>query len=243
MRIAFLTHEPFYPPSGGGSAEAVYLVEEMVRRQHDVHVFCPAFPDAGSVAEACGIRLHPFSRWGMGRYASMRNVKYVLYPGQLERLVLDASEQTRFDLLLAQHTISAVAAGRLRKPLRVPVVMNFLDFLTGFMETWPAWVAPPFLLKRLKAFEISLPSRYEADGVMTVSQPLAEIFANAGFPKGRLHPIHYGYDPGKFPLRESGPAKEHPVVVMHGSFDKHHLGAIASDAMKRVHAERPDVVF
>ena len=32
MRIAFLTHEPFYPPSGGGSAEAAYLVQELVRR-------------------------------------------------------------------------------------------------------------------------------------------------------------------------------------------------------------------
>jgi hypothetical protein len=42
MRLAFLTHEPFYPPSGGGSAEAVYLVEELVRRGHEVHIMAPA---------------------------------------------------------------------------------------------------------------------------------------------------------------------------------------------------------
>src|SRR5438093_9491058 len=45
MRVAFLTHEPFYPPSGGGSAEAVYLVQELIQRGHDVHLFCPAFPE------------------------------------------------------------------------------------------------------------------------------------------------------------------------------------------------------
>jgi len=45
MRLAFLTHEPFYPPSGGGSAEAIYLAQELVRRGHRVHLFCPAFPD------------------------------------------------------------------------------------------------------------------------------------------------------------------------------------------------------
>ena len=45
FRIAFLTHEPFYPPSGGGSAEAIYLVDEMVRRGHQVHVFGPQIDD------------------------------------------------------------------------------------------------------------------------------------------------------------------------------------------------------
>src|SRR5439155_12491600 len=49
MRLAFLTHEPFYPPSGGGSAEALYLVQELVQRGHEVHLFCPAFPDPAKI--------------------------------------------------------------------------------------------------------------------------------------------------------------------------------------------------
>src|SRR2546422_2345578 len=49
MKVAFLTHEPFYPPSGGGSAEAIYLVREMVQRGHEVHLFCPAFPEPDKV--------------------------------------------------------------------------------------------------------------------------------------------------------------------------------------------------
>ena len=85
FRIAFLTHEPFYPPSGGGSAEAVYLVREMTRRGHAVHVFCPQIAAAEKVAKEFGIRLHPFTRWQMGRYAKLRNLKYLAYPFFLER--------------------------------------------------------------------------------------------------------------------------------------------------------------
>ena len=145
MRVAFLTHEPFHPPSGGGSAEAPYLVAELARRGHAVHVFCPDFPDADGVAARFGVAVHPFTRWPMGRYARWRNLKYLRYPGALAHWVRAelavrrrADPAFRFDLLLAQHTISAVAAVRLRRELGVPAVLNYLDFLTGFMETWPA---------------------------------------------------------------------------------------------------------
>src|ERR1039457_1491898 len=127
LRIAFLTHEPFYPPSGGGSAEAVYLVEEMIRRGHEVNVFCPQIADTGAVEKNFGVRLHEFKKWPMSRYARLRNFKYLAYPFFLERMVVRAARETKFDLLLSQHAISAVAAGKLKRKLRVPVVMNFPD--------------------------------------------------------------------------------------------------------------------
>ena len=54
MRLALLTHEPFYPPSGGGSAEANYLVSQLTQRGHEVHLFCPEFPDLDAVAARFG---------------------------------------------------------------------------------------------------------------------------------------------------------------------------------------------
>jgi glycosyltransferase involved in cell wall biosynthesis len=158
LRIAFLTHEPFYPPSGGGSAEAVYLVEEMARRGHTVHVFGPKIPDAEAVAKKFGIRLHQFEKWEMGRYAKLRNFKYLAYPFFLERMVV-ATGRDQFDLIFSQHAISAVAAGKLKGRLGLPVVMNFPDLLTGFMETWPAYVAPKPFVRALMGYEISLPVR------------------------------------------------------------------------------------
>ena len=244
LRIAFLTHEPFYPPSGGGSAEAVYLVEEMVRRGHEIHVFCPRMADAQNLERQFGIRLHPFSRWEMSRYVRFRNFKYLLYPFFLQRLVARAARETKFDLLLSQHAISAVAAGRLKRKLAVPVVMNFPDLLTGFMETWRTWLAPRPLVEALKRFEISMPSRFGADGVMTVSDTLADLFAERGFPREKILPIYYGYDAGKFPFRmQPPPGDKPPVIAMHGSFDAHHLGQIAVDAIRFVTRQRPEVVF
>jgi glycosyltransferase involved in cell wall biosynthesis len=217
----------------------------MVRRGHDVHLFCPAFPDAEGVAKQFGIHLQLFRTWQMGRYTSLRNFKYLAYPIFLQRLVERVAKTTRFDAVLSQHAISAVAAGRLKQRLRVPVVMNFLDYLTGFMETWPRYVAPRRFIHTLERFELSLPDRYHADGVMTVSDTLADYFANAGCSRERILPIYYGYDSKLFSPDEGNSAEinNQPVVVMHGSFDHHHLGDIALAAMLRVAASKPDARF
>jgi len=246
MRIAFLTHEPFYPPSGGGSAEAVYLVEEMVRRGHEVDIFCPRVADAAEVEKRFGVNLHEFRAWQMGRYAKLRNVKYLLYPFFLERMVESEARRRKFDILLSQHSIAAVTAGKLRAKSKIPVVMNFLDYLSGFMESWPSYVMPKPVLARIMDYELSLPCRYQADAVLTVSDTLADCFADRGFPRTRLLPIYYGYDSNLFNAvsRAAFPEPEQPpVVVMHGSFDQHHLGRIAREAFDRVLAARPEVSF
>jgi glycosyltransferase involved in cell wall biosynthesis len=244
LRIAFLTHEPFYPPSGGGSAEAVYLVEEMVRRGHEVHVFCPQIAESDAVEKKFGVRLHLFTAWQMGRYARLRNFKYLLYPFFLQRMVARTARTIKFDLLLSQHAISAVAAGRLKRRLNVPVVMNFPDLLTSFMETWPAYIAPRPFVEMLKRYEISMPVRYGVDGVLAISDTLADYFVKRGYPRERILPIYYGYAAEYFPFYVRMIASNRPpVVVMHGSLDFHHLGDIAFGAIQHVTQNRPGTVF
>ena len=241
MRLALLTHEPFYPPSGGGSAEANYLVSELIRRSHEVHLFCPDFPQRDAVAARFGITVHPFTGWEMGRYTRLRSLKYLAYPGGLRRLVRRTARDISFDAILSQHAISAVAAGKLKADLGVPVVMNFLDFLTGFMESWPAWAMPRFVLRRLMAYELSLPKRHDADAVLTVSDELARRFAETGFDPERLLSIHYGHDAKLFQPRTEN--REPGTVAMHGSFDTHHLGPIAIRAITNIALAKPETHF
>ena len=244
LRIAFLTHEPFYPPSGGGSAEAVYLVEELVRHGHEVHIFCPQIAEPDKVEKRFRVRLHQFTKWKMGRYARLRNIKYILYPHFLEKMVVEAARSIKFDLILSQHAISAVAAGKLKKQLNLPVLMNFPDLLTGFMETWPAWMAPRPLIKALERYEISLPSRYGVDGALTISDTLTDYFVERGFPREKIQPIYYGYDADKFVFQARTIDKNRPpVIVMHGSFDAHHLGKIALEAIRFVTKRKPEAIF
>jgi len=182
----------------------------------------------------------------MGRYTPLRNFKYLAYPFFLQRMVERAARHVRFDLVLSQHAISAVAAGRLKQSLRLPVVMNFLDYLTGFMETWPRYLAPRGFIRALERFELSLPLRHQADGVLTVSDTLRDHFARAGYPGERILPIYYGYDAKLFRPSEPAVGVENgasSVVVMHGSFDQHHLGAIASIALSYISEKRPGVRF
>ena len=130
----------------------------------------------------------------MDRYAKLRNFKYLAYPFFLERMVAAAARETKFDLLFSQHAISAVAAGKLKRKLGVPVVMNFPDLLTGFMETWPGYVAPKPLVRALMRYEISLPVRYGVDGVCAISDEFADRLAARGYPREKICPIYFGYD-------------------------------------------------
>src|SRR6185436_13009903 len=245
MRLAFLTHEPFFPPSGGGSAEAVYLVEEMVARGWEIHVFSPALKNPDEVRARFRIQLHEFKKWEMGRHTKLRNAKYLLYPTFLQKLVEEVWSKTPYDFVFSQHAIAAVTAGRLKRKKRVPVVMNYLDFLTAFMETWPVWLAPPPALAVLKNFELTMPRKYGVDGVLTVSDTLADLVFKAGFPRERILPIYYGYDSQLFPFREPTPwdGSRPPIIVMHGSLDHHHLRDIALAAMDRVCRELPNAIW
>jgi len=242
VKLALLTHEPFYPPSGGGSAELLYLVKQLTKRDHEVHLFCPEFPNSKKIAKQFSIKVHPFKGWQMNRYTRFRSLKYLLFPIFLRRMVKDVASNIQFDIIFSQHAISSVAAGQLKKDLKVPVVMNFLDHLTGFMEIWPKWQMPRFLLKHLMQFELNLPNRYNADFVLTVSKELSRRFIENSFDASRVFSINYGYDAQLFKPKKRNPQSP-PTVVMHGSFDTHHLGKIATEAIYSITQLRPDVHF
>lgn len=240
VRIAFLTHEPFYPPSGGGSAAAVYLVRELVTRGHQVSLFGPASAAPAEVESRFGLTFHPFTAWAMGRTTPLRTPKYLAYPSALARLVSRTIDQgTPFDLLLAQHSISAVAAGSLKRRYHTPIALNLLDCLTGFMETWPSWWMRRWIAPRLVDFELGIPSRSRADAVLTVSDGLRDRLITRGFPQDRLRAIYYGYDATLFRHQPNRTPATPPVVVMHGSFDHHHLGPIAHTAVLETARRQP----
>ncbi len=244
MRIAFLTHEPFFPPSGGGSAAALYLVQELVGRRHEVEVFGPALENTAEVEKQFGIRCRPFTAWRMGRTTRLRTPKYLAYPNALARLVARSiASGSRYDAILAQHSISAVAAGQLRRRFGIPIVLNLLDCLTGFMEAWPRWIIPRPFARALVRYELGIPSRSAADVVLTVSDGLRDRILATGFPADRVRAIYYGYDPRIFNRAPVRTSTTPPIVVMHGSFDQHHLGKIATAAVVDAARRRPDIRF
>jgi glycosyltransferase involved in cell wall biosynthesis len=85
--------------------------------------------------------------------------------------------------------------------------------------------------------------RYGVDGVCAISDEFAARLTARSYPRGKICPIYYGYDAQVFPLRGQLPPGKPPVVVMHGSFDAHHLGQIAFDAVKFVVAKKPETIF
>jgi glycosyltransferase involved in cell wall biosynthesis len=112
------------------------------------------------------------------------------------------------------------------------------------METWPAYIAPRPFVEMLKRYEISMPVRYGVDGVLAISDTLADFFVERGYPRERILPIYYGYAAEYFPFYVRMIAPNRPaVVVMHGSLDFHHLGDIAFGAIRHVTQNRPGTIF
>ena len=238
MDMVILSHEPLFPPTGGGSSEAAYLVNEMTSRGHSVRFIGPGHTDVSSeeLEKMFGIEHVPFTAWPMGRYTSLRTPKYLLYPWGIKALAQHSFRERPWDVAITQHAISSVAGGWLRKSTNRPLVMNFLDFLTGFMASWPQWKMPAPALKLLNNFEMSMPSRYMADGVMTVSEALRQKFIASGVSAGKIHTMNFGFDSDRFPLREGMASSvdrlsQEVRMVMHGSMDAHHLGPILESAM------------
>lgn len=239
LDILVLSHEPLFPPTGGGSSECGYIVDELVRRGHRVRFIGPLHPNSqmADLENRFGIEVIPFRLWPMGRYTSLRTIKYLAYPLALCWLVRRELRHRTCDVLLSQHAISSVAAGIIGKKMNIPVTMNFLDFLTGFMESWPRYKMPGWILRRLQKFELSQPVRYQANAVLTVSDALKRRFIEAGTPEERLQTIYFGFDAAHFPWSRRENSSWGPripgrwMLVMHGSMDAHHLGGMLEDAL------------
>lgn len=242
MRIAFLTHEPYDPPSGGGSSEAPYLVREFVTRGYEPHVFCPVFPDMDRVARRDGIEIHPFRAWSMGRYARWRTLKYAAFPFALQRSLNRWLQEHPSSGVFAQHSIAGLAAVLGARPAQGPVVLNYLDQLTGFLEGWtPRFLWGP-LAGALQRFECGLSRHATIAGVLAVSDPLLGRIQAASGGSVPAKSLCFGMDSHRFEYRAS-PLGSPPVVVMHGSMDRHHLGPILQGAMRQIARAYPETLF
>ena len=250
MRIFLLSHEPLYPPTGGGSSEAVFLVKELISRGHQVTFIGPLHDSMTSenLESLMGVDIVSFKSFKMGRYAKLRTLKYLLYPFFLSQHIECALRSKNCDLIIGQHSISSVAAGWVGLRKEIPVVMNFLDFLTGFMDTWPEHLMPKPFLYFLKRFELSLPMRFRASGVLCISDALRHRFQSLEYADSKMMNMYFGFDQSAFPYiknsSEDFNTHTNPVkLVMHGSMDNHHLGPVLLQALKEITSKESHRVF
>src|SRR5690606_23793534 len=98
--------------------------------------------------------------------------------------------------------------------------------------------------RRMVRYELSLPRRYGVERVLAVSDPLRDRVIATGYPAENVRAVYYGFDSSLFRPEPRPPGDgETPLVVMHGSFDHHHLGRIALDALLAVHRANPRARF
>ena len=64
----------------------------------------------------------------------------------------------------------------------------------------PGYLAPRPFVEMLERYEISMPVRYGVDGVLAVSDALADYFVERGYPREKILPIYFGYAAKYFPF-------------------------------------------
>lgn len=236
LEIVILSHEPFWPPSGGGSTEAAYLVQAFIERGHKPIVFAPGKSEclplwAFKAQEEGNFEFFPFQYVQIKRLSRLRFLYYPIYPFLLYRHCSICMERRKTpDLILIQHAISALVGGWLKKKWNCQLILNELDFLAGYFDVWPRYLIPTSLARFFKKLELRLPFIIRADGILVVSDALRERFIKAGVSPDHICTIYYGYDPEKFKFNENSNYDPY-LIVMHGSFDRHHIGKLASDAI------------
>ncbi len=226
--------------------EAAFLVRELLLRGYEVHVFAPGeavppksfFPQEGWPR----FRFSPFRAWKVHRYKSGRLVRYLFYPVALYWQVVREWKGGRPDVVWVQHAVAAPAGAWLKRRWGSWFVLNELDLLTGYLERWPLRRIFPGVVGLWKRWELRMPVRYGVDVVLTVSDALRDRFLRMGVPADRVRAIYYGYDRNRFRPDPTIP-RQRGLVVMHGSFDYHHLGSIATGAVEQVLEQVPESRF
>ena len=66
--------------------------------------FVRKFADADAVENKFGIHLASVHPWQMGRYARLRNFKYLAYPFFLQRMVADAARANHISICCFRNT-------------------------------------------------------------------------------------------------------------------------------------------
>jgi glycosyltransferase involved in cell wall biosynthesis len=251
-RILYVTHEPFWPVGGGGTAGTFHVVNSLAKQGFEVVVFSPLNVPLHTVPLKQGIRLNPFTPFMLHRSVGLRNFKYLLYSFlsllPLKRLL--AHEV--FDAVIVHNAVMAWPVVVLRKQIIAVKALRYTDFLSEFLMLHKGFWASvaPFL----KKYEIHLAKHFERVFVVTDVMK-KELLKTSDLSAQQVHVIYDGVDTGIFNAlrftrkdrlavrQELGVPSNAKIVLFHGALEKHHPLDNMARIIEAVSRRDPSVYF
>jgi len=247
----FLSNEQYLPLSGGGSIGNVRIVENLVRRGHDVTVATPLYlgeEEKRSIERKHNIKLRPFSPFYIHKNITFRGPKYVLYSllftFHLARLILSG----RYDVIFVRNCLLGFPAALLRPFNRSMHVLSMTDFLTGFLYNNKTY--PRLAVNHLYYIERLIPQFF--DMVFVITPEMKRRLISGGCQPSKITVSYDGVDtrifnPERPTAGEIGEMRyrygmEARMAFFHGTIDDHAKTKL-KEIIKVVTAKNRDIVF
>lgn len=171
------------------------LVQQWVRRGHEVVAATAFYGDRAEAEAATGATLEPFSPFHVDRFSRLREPKYILYSLLyfFHYLRLKRKYKT-FDVVCIRNAFVGWCIPWVRRRFKAFCVISITDLLSGFLYWNPAF--PRWLVDWFWKREINIISRF--DMVFCITEEMKQVLVAAGIPADIIHISGDGVDAALF---------------------------------------------
>lgn len=142
-KLLFLTHETFWPLTGGGTAGSFHIMKHLANNGFDITISAPFHIAKEDFERMHNFTVEPFAPFYMHRMTRFRTAKYIIYSllsfFHLSSLLL----REKFDVIYMNNTVIALPILFLRPFIKPKLVLRYTDFLSGFLrheKSCPRWM-------------------------------------------------------------------------------------------------------
>lgn len=171
------------------------LVQQWVRRGHQVVAATAFYGDRAEAEAATGAKLEPFSPFYVDRFSRLREPKYILYSLLFFFHYLRLRRKYRtFDVVCIRNAFVGWCIPWVRRRFQAYCAISITDLLSGFLYWKPAF--PRRLVDWLWKTEIRIISRF--DLIFCITEEMKAVLVAAGIPAEKIRISGDGVDAALF---------------------------------------------
>ena len=191
MRLCFISPEPIYPLTGGGTPGSLEIVKKMVKNGYEVHILTPLYiKNKKFVERMLKAKIHPFNFFAPHRSQNpqIRRIKTLIWAFivsfKLSRLV----KKYNLELVFARNFAAGISALLNRIINKTPYVVSVTDITTGYF--YFDYKLPKWIVNFLVKLETKLIGK--ADLIFTITEEMKKVFVQEGVHNEKIIPVYEG---------------------------------------------------
>lgn len=241
-KLLFCTHEQFLPLTGGCTAGNFHIAKKL-SDNFEVYVSTPLYVDKKEIEDKYPIKLLPFSPFYMHRGVKSRMLRYLVYGFLSFFHLLKLLFTNKFDVIYVNNAILTFPFIFIKPFLKIPVVLRYTDFLSGFLYEDPK--SPKWIVKCLEFYEFNVARLF--DKVFVITEIMKdELCLKSKIPISKVVVTFDGVDSQYFDINkidQGSRAKlryyldipiDAKVVLFHGTIEPHHGTHLIEGIIKNV---------